>query len=211
MAAHLGKAPRAARTASRTSFRDARATFSPSASYVRPDSERGNAPPTKSLYVFLTGRRPRCSATERLRAVEVEIGLEPVPAALAAEARLLVAAEGRRGVEPVERVRPDDAGLQALGHPEDARALLRPDAGGEPVRGVVRLLDRLVRRPEGEHAEHRAEDLLLRDPVALRHVREDRRREPVALLGETARRLVDVRSLVAADGHELFDLVQLRA
>ena len=32
--------------ASRRSFRDARATFCPSASYVRPDSERGNAPPT---------------------------------------------------------------------------------------------------------------------------------------------------------------------
>ncbi len=41
-----GNPARAARTASRTSFREARATFWPSASYVRPDSERGNAPPT---------------------------------------------------------------------------------------------------------------------------------------------------------------------
>ncbi len=47
--AHLGRAPRAARTASRTSLREARATFWPSASYVRPDSLRGNAPPMKSL------------------------------------------------------------------------------------------------------------------------------------------------------------------
>ena len=39
------KAPRAALTASRASLREARATFWPSASYVRPDSERGNAPP----------------------------------------------------------------------------------------------------------------------------------------------------------------------
>jgi hypothetical protein len=45
---------RAIRTASRTSFRDPRATFAPSASYVRPDSDRGNAPPMKSLYVFRT-------------------------------------------------------------------------------------------------------------------------------------------------------------
>ena len=50
MAAHFWYAPaRAARTASRTSLREARATFWPSASYVRPDSERGNAPPMKSL------------------------------------------------------------------------------------------------------------------------------------------------------------------
>ena len=36
---------RAASTASRASLREARATFCPSASYVRPDSERGNSPP----------------------------------------------------------------------------------------------------------------------------------------------------------------------
>ena len=51
-----------------------------------------------------------------------------MPAALAAEAGLLVAAERRGRVEPVERVRPDDAGPQLRGHPQDARALLRPDA-----------------------------------------------------------------------------------
>ena len=39
-------AVRAARTASLRSLREARATFWPSARYVRPDSERGNAPPT---------------------------------------------------------------------------------------------------------------------------------------------------------------------
>ena len=49
MPAHFGNAARAARTASRTSLRDARATFCPSASYVRPDSLRGKAPPMKSL------------------------------------------------------------------------------------------------------------------------------------------------------------------
>ena len=49
-----GSAARAARTASRASLRDARATLCPSASNVLPDSERGNAPPMYSLYVFLT-------------------------------------------------------------------------------------------------------------------------------------------------------------
>src|SRR5207237_4393445 len=108
MPAHFGWAARALRTASRTSFRDARATFCPSASYVRPDSERGNSPPMKSLYVFLTGSRPRASATDHVRAVftEVKIRLQAVPAALAPEAGFLVAAERRRRVETVVRVRP---------------------------------------------------------------------------------------------------------
>src|SRR5262249_1674134 len=40
------------------------------ASYVRPDSERGNAPPMNSLYVFLMGRRVtrRTAGTARARA-----------------------------------------------------------------------------------------------------------------------------------------------
>src|SRR5207253_4645297 len=74
-----------------------------------------------------------------------------------------------------------------------------------------RLLDRLVRRPEGEHRQDGAEDLLLRDPVALRHVREHRGREPVAALREPARRLVDLRALVAPGLDELLDLLQLLA
>src|SRR5689334_8538366 len=125
MPAHFDRAPRAARTASRTSLRDARATFWPSASYVRPDSERGNSPPTNSLYVFLTARRSRRagfrSATDHLRAVvtEIQIRLQAVAAALAAEARLLVTAERRRGIEAVVRVRPDHAGLQPFRHPEN--------------------------------------------------------------------------------------------
>ena len=54
-AAQPGCAARAALTASRASLRDALATFCPSASYVRPLSLRGNAPPMNSLYVFFTG------------------------------------------------------------------------------------------------------------------------------------------------------------
>src|SRR3954447_22050086 len=141
-------------------------------------------------------RLPKSSTTERLRAVEGQVRVQPVQAALAAEPGLLVATERARRVEAVERVRPDDAGAQALRHPEDARALFRPDAGAEAVRRAVGLLDRLVRGAEGEDAEDRPEDLLLRDAVALRDVGEDRRREPVAPLGQLARRLVDLRALV---------------
>src|SRR5207302_7118801 len=159
-----------------------------------------------SLYVFLTGRR---LATGRLPAVEVEVRLEPVATALAAEARLLVAAERRGRVEAVVRVRPDDPGTQALRHPEDARPFLRPDPGAEAVRRVVRFLHRLLRRAEREDREHGPEDLLLRDPVALGDVREDGRREPVALLREPARRLVDLRALLLPGGDELGDPVEL--
>src|SRR3954453_1927740 len=149
----------------------------------------------KSLYVFLTGRR---SATVPLRSVEVDVRLQPVASALAAEAGFLVAAERRRRVEPVEGVRPDDARAQTLGHPENARALLRPDSGAQAVRRVVRLLDRLLGSAERQHRENRAEDLFLRDAIALRDVREHRRHEPVALLGQSARRLVDLRAFILA-------------
>ena len=113
-------------------------------------------------------------------------------------------------IEAVEGVGPHDARAQPLGHPEDPRALLRPDPGREPVHRVVRLLDRLVRRPEGEHLQHRPEDLLLRDPVALRDAREHGRREPVAALGQLAGRLVDLRPLLLPACDELADPVELR-
>src|SRR5436853_5105476 len=159
-----------------------------------------------SLYVFLTGSR---SATEGLRLLEIEIWLQPVPPALAAEARLLVAAERRARVEAVERVRPHDAGAQPLRHPEDARAFLRPDAGAQAVWRVVRLLDRLLGRAEGEDGQHRPEDLLLRDAVALRDIREHRRREPIPLLRQAARRLIDLRAFFAARLDQLADPLQL--
>src|SRR5690349_19609693 len=129
--------------------------------------------------------------------------------AFAAEAGLLVAAERRARIEAVERVRPHDARAEALRHPEDARALLRPDTRAEPVGRVVRLLDRLLRGAEGQHRENRAEDLLLRDAIALRHVREHGRRQPVPLLGEPARRLVDLGSFLCAGRDELLDLLEL--
>src|SRR5688500_19633995 len=86
-------------------------------------------------------RRRRAAAageSASLRVLEGQVRLEPVAPALAAEARFLVAAERGGGIEAVEGVRPDDARLELVGHPEDPRALLRPDAGREPVGGVVR-------------------------------------------------------------------------
>ena len=122
---------------------------------------------------------------------------------------LLVAAERRRRVEPVERVRPDDAGLHPLDHVQDPRALVGPDPGRQAVRRVVRLLDRLLGRPERQHRQHRPEDLLARDPVRLGDVREQRRAEEVAALGQVAGRLVHLGALGQAGRDELGDLLEL--
>src|SRR5688572_11136762 len=94
---------------------------------------------------------------------DIEVGLQTGAATLTAEARLLVTAERGGRVEAVERVGPDDAGAHALCHPENARALLGPDAGGQAVRRVVRLGHRLFRRAEGQDGQPRAEDLLAGD------------------------------------------------
>src|ERR1700683_1997785 len=114
-----------------------------------------------SLYVLRTARRAMAVS-------DIEIGLQPVPTAFAAVAGFLVASERRGRVELVERVGPHHAGPQLGGHPQDPRPLVGPDAGGQPVRGVVGLLHRLGRGPEGEYGQHRAEDLLPRDAVCLR-------------------------------------------
>ncbi len=82
--------------------------------------------------------------------------------------------------------------------------------GRQPVRRVVRLLDRLGRRAERQHRQHRAEDLLAGDAVRLRDAGEHRRREPEAALGQVARRRPAGRALGLAGVGELADAGQLR-
>src|SRR6476646_4582867 len=176
----------------------------------RRKAPRSGAVSSRSSSASGACRSPRSSA-ERLRSIEGHVRLKPVQAALAAEAGFLVTAERARRIEAVERVRPYDSGAQLLRHPEDPRALLRPDARRQSVRRVVRLLDRLLGRAERQHAQHRAEDLLLGDPVALRDIREHGRREPVALLRQLARRLVDLRAFFLARLDERRDAIELLA
>ena len=64
----------------------------------------------------------------------------------------------------------------------------RPDPRGQAVRRVVGLLHRLGRGAEGEHRQHRPEDLLAGDAVRLGDAGEDGRREPEAAVGQLARR-----------------------
>src|SRR6202789_4542469 len=127
----------------------------------------------------------RLMASSRARVVE-----EALAAALAPEPAFLVAPEGRRRVETVEGVGPDDAGLELRRHPQDPGPLVGPDPGAQPVGRVVGLLDRLVDRAESEDGEHGPEDFLPGDAVALRDPGEEGRREIVSLLGKDAGRLV---------------------
>src|SRR6266487_2288436 len=130
-------------------------------------------------------------------------------AALAAEARLLVAAEGRRRVELVERIRPDDTGLHLRGDLEDLGALVGPDARREAVRDVVGLFDRLFRSAERHDGEYRTEDLLSRDPVGLRNAGEEGRRQPEASLRKGAGGLMNLGPFFDAAGDQLPDLLEL--
>src|SRR5580692_231816 len=99
-----------------------------------------------SLYVLRTARR----AGGAVSVSDIEVGLQAVPAAFPAVTGFLVPPERGGRVELVERVGPHHAGPQPGGHPQDPRPLVGPDAGGQPVRCVVGLLDRLGRGPEGE-------------------------------------------------------------
>src|SRR5713226_7787938 len=177
----------------------------PRPSRSRCDGPTGGAPPSARK----RDRLPSRGSSAGLGALELQVRLQPVAAALPAEAGLFVAAERRRRIEAVEGVRPDDAGTQTLRHPENARALFGPDACAEAVRRVVRLLDGLVGRAERENGQHGPEDLLLCDAIALRDVREDGRRKPVALLRQPARRLVDFGALLLPGFDELTNLVEL--
>src|SRR5215469_4409942 len=157
----------------------------------------GLALPSALLAAFLP--RPACSATE--------VRGEPGPAALPPEPGLLVPAERARRIEPVVGVGPDHARPQPLRHRQDPAPLLGPDPGGQPVRGVVGLGHGLVRGAEREHRQDRAEYLLARDPVGLAHSAEHRRREPVSLGRQRARRRPALRALGLPRRGEPADLV----
>src|SRR5262249_635038 len=100
-------------------------------------------------------------------ALDLRVFLQCVVAALAAETRLLVAAEGQAGVVEVVRVDPNRACLQGLGRPERFLDVPRPDGGRETVDRSVADRDRLRLVSERERRQHRPEDLLAGD----RHLR----------------------------------------
>src|SRR5690554_1327630 len=146
---------------------------------------------------------------ERPKSAGLQIGSEAVTAALAAVARLLVATEGARRVEPVEGVRPDHAGTKLVCDREDLAPLVAPDAGRQSVRGVVGLGNRLGRGTECQHGEHWPEHLFAGDAMAGRHIGEDGRCEPEALIGNGAVRRPALGSFFFTDIRQLADAVEL--
>src|SRR5688572_7036761 len=92
--------------------------------------------------------------------LSVQVRTQAMDSALAAEAALLVAAEGGTRVELVVRVEPHDASVKLPRDVEDLRALVGPDARGQAVGRVVGAGDRLLGSAEGHDGEHRAEDLV---------------------------------------------------
>src|SRR5690606_34717448 len=122
---------------------------------------------------------------ERLRAVAYQhvlgllVVIEHHLVRLAADAGLLVAAEGRMGRVGMVAVGPDAAGLDVAAEAIGAVPVAGPDAGAEAVERVVGDLERFLLVLEGRDRDDGAEDLLLEDAhlvVAL----EDRRLDVIA-------------------------------
>src|SRR5580658_318598 len=96
-------------------------------------------------------------------------------AVFAAEAAVLVTAKRRHVAHRAISIDPYGARAHARADIDGATDAAGPDTGGEPVIRLIGDRDRLVLIVETNDAEHRAEDLLLRDPHTVVHAGEDRR------------------------------------
>ena len=96
---------------------------------------------------------------------------QPLQSTLAAKSALFISPERTRRVELVVSVRPDDAGAQLVDHLENLAAFVRPHARAQAVGDVVRALERLLRRAERHHAQHRPENFLRRHAMRVRDAR----------------------------------------
>src|SRR5690606_27976705 len=147
----------------------------------------------------------------RLDGLDLEELLDPEPAVLPAEPRLLVAAERRQPVG-VQAVHVHDARTDAAGHGDGPVLVGAEHAGGEAVLGGVRQAHRVVVAGVGLDGDHGAEDLLAGDPHLRRDPAEDDRREVEAALGQGGGRVavLDDGALVDRGGEVAGDPVPLR-
>ncbi len=133
-------------------------------------------------------------------------GQQALDATLAADARLLEAAE-RHAEVGAERVVPDGARAQLPGDLAGPVDVVGEDGGVQPVDRVVGELDGVVLVVGGDHAEHGPEDLLLRDRRVVVDVGEHGGLDVVAALevrgaaaaGDQRGALVDALGDVALD------------
>src|SRR5947207_4282595 len=143
--------------------------------------------------------------------LELAVGAEGPLAADAADARELVAAERRVGIQraAVDLHRPRAHGVRDA---QPARRVAGPHVAVEPVVGLVGERDGLRLVAEGDRGDYRAEDLLARDRHVVARVGEERRldvipagegRRPAAAAGER-------RPLLAAARDEALDARPLR-
>ncbi|MCY1225917.1 hypothetical protein D9M72_381290 [compost metagenome] len=101
---------------------------------------------------------------------------------LAADARLLEAAEGHGRVQQVVGVDPDGAGLQARDQAHHLLQVVGPDARRQPVGRVVGQPQHFVDLVKGRGDQHRAEDFLAHHPHVRTHIGDHRRLDEEALL-----------------------------
>src|SRR4029077_2443898 len=99
---------------------------------------------------------------------------------LAADARLLVAAERQLGITVHERVHPDRAGANSARDGHAGVDVAAPDPGGQAIGRVVGDAQRILESAEGKRGENRSEDLLAGDGHVFPDAADDGRLEIVA-------------------------------
>ena len=113
--------------------------------------------------------------------LDLEVLVEARHAVLAADAAVLVAAEGQVGAVRGAAVDAEATGADALGHGERVLDRAGEHATGQAVLAVVGDAHRVVLVVERDDHEDRAEDLLLGDRHGVVDVGEQRRLDPPAL------------------------------
>ncbi len=132
--------------------------------------------------------------------------------AFAAVTAFAIAAERRCRIELVIGIGPNHAGFELRGDRVHLRALLAPDARGKPIGRVIGLGDRLGRRAERGHREHRPEHLDAAQRVGLGDVAEQARPQEVARVRQRDVLRLEVTPALALAGFDQApDLVELGA
>src|SRR5579884_3982074 len=101
------------------------------------------------------------------RASVSQVLMQPVDATLAPKTGFPVATERRTRIELVERIAPHHPRAHVLSNVHVLTTLVRPNAGRQTVRRIVRLFYGFVGRAEGQDRKHRPEDLFARDAMRL--------------------------------------------